>query len=121
VKRLKANSSQLNSTVKDFTDSKDIYLSYLTIPPMTTAAHRAQMLDNLQRLATRYDTLLDIRRQIIDASLTLLENSMDAPALKGSTAVGDAIDVQIAAAKDLATMQAERDLKKETEALKAPK
>ena len=116
-KRLKANYSQISMAAKEFTSLKPQYASALTVPPSTTSAARAQMYSNLRRLCNRYDSLLELRREMLQMHLEWLEEAVDAPALKDSAQVLLAIEMQIEAAKELAAMQKEGRLKKELQAL----
>ena len=111
-KRLKANNSQITLVARSFMDLKVKYESSFTIPPSTTSAVRVQMYTHLRKFAARYDTLLELRRQMLERQQAWLEAALDAAALKDSMQLGLAIDMQIEAAKELAVLQAEANLQR---------
>ena len=116
-KRLKANHSQITMVTIQFIDLKAKYEPYFTSPPSTTSAIRARMYEELQKFCTRYDNLLELRRQILQKQLAWLEAALDAPVLKDSMQLGFAIDMQVEAAKELAEIQKDAKLKRALEAL----
>lgn len=119
-KRLKANHSQITMVTKQFRDSRAQYELSFTSPPSTTSAIRAQMYANLQKYCTRYDGLLELRRQMLEKQQAWLEAALDAPVLKDSMQLGLAIDMQIEAAKELAVIEKEAKLKSALEILWPP-
>lgn len=74
----------------------------------------------LQNFCARYDSLLELRRQMLEKQHTWLEAALDAPNLKDSMQLGLAIDMQIEAAKELALIEKEAKLRRELELLLPP-
>ena len=75
------------------------------------------MYEELGRFCTRYDNLLELRRQILQKQLAWLEAALDAPVLADSMQLCLAIEMQIEIAKELAEIQKEAKLKRALEAL----
>jgi hypothetical protein len=116
-KRLKANTSQINMAAKDFMSLKLGYIAFFSVPPITTCADRAQKYEKLRSLCARYERLLEVRRDILEKQQEWLEEAVGTPGLKESVQLEMAIDTQIVAAKELATLQEEGKLRRELEAL----
>ena len=116
-KRLKANSSQITMAAKEFTKVKIQHEPSFARPPTTTSAIRAKKYADLHKLCSRYDNLIEHRRQILEKQQGWLEAALGAPVLEGTKELGFAIDMQIEAARELNLVQEKAELRKELKSL----